>query len=113
MSLVDIWTSAPYHVLLDALKIPHISLRDKPWGDNPKFPPHRYFALGMELEDYLDKHGMAEQRRQLVSAIGSGKPRVARELGAKLTVDQVPEIFKQVLKTAADQATGKPASAPS
>lgn len=97
-----------FHALLDALGIPHINLKDKPWGDDRRYPPHRYFSLGAELEDFLDSQGLAEKRKGVIQQVGTNKPRVAAELGARLKQDEIPSIFQHVLDAAIHLATGEP-----
>ena len=100
----------PYEVLLKALGIPYVCLRDLPWGDEQRYPPDRFFSLGAELEDYLDKHGLAEARKKIISEVGTSKRRVASALalGATVTESEIPSIFNDVLKAAIKLATGEP-----
>ena len=51
----------------------------------------------MELEDYLNKEGLAELRATVISEVGSNKPRVAGELAVRLNVDQIPQLFSDLL----------------
>ena len=98
----------PYVTLLESLGIPHVLLRDKTWGHNPKYPPERYFALGAELENYLDDQGLGERRERIKSEIGTAKPRVASQLGSELSVEMIPAIFSKLLEAAVKLADGKP-----
>ena len=98
----------PYVSLLGELGIPHIVLRDKTWGENPNFPPDRYFAFGAELEPFLDSQGLGELRERIQSAIGTAKPRVASQLGSELQRDMVPRFFSNLLDAAAKIADGRP-----
>jgi hypothetical protein len=96
----------PYRILLDRLGIPYVALRDKGWGDNPSYPPKRYFSLGCELEAYFEKHGLAEIRYEIEKEVGRSKRRVAGVLGSRLTLEQIPSIFNEVLKAAMNLSTG-------
>lgn len=99
----------PFHTLLDALGIPHVNFRDQSWGDNPNFPPERFFSLGAEFEDYIDSQGLADLRKEAVKEAGKSHRRPAALLGEKLDKVQVPVIFSQVLDTVVKLTTGKPA----
>jgi len=96
--------------LLQALAIPFVCLKDKPWGNDRHYPPDRFFSLGMELEDYLDAHGLANERQAVISEFGKSKARVSGILGAKITKEQVPSIFNDVLTKANKLATGEPSA---
>lgn len=98
----------PYVSLLESLGIPHVLLRDKTWGHNPGYPVERYFALGAELEQYLDDLGHRARRKRIKSEIGTGKPRVAAQLGSELSYEMVPAIFSDLLEAAVKLADGRP-----
>ena len=82
----------PFISLLESLGIPHGALRDQTWGENPSYPPDRYFSLGAELEPFLDSKGPAEIR-----AIHTAKPRVAARLGRELSIDLIPDVLNELL----------------
>lgn len=90
----------PYRTLLDALNIPYVCLRDKRWGQDIDFPPARFFALGAEIEEYLDSQGLAELRLTTKQDVGQGKPRVMAALGAQLKKEDVPKLFDDLLQAA-------------
>lgn len=98
----------PYEVLLKALRIPYVCLRDRPWGAKKNHPRDRFFSLGAELEDYLDNNGLAEARQKVIHEVGTSKRRVASALGASVTKGHIPPVFSDVLKAAVDLATGEP-----
>src|SRR5206468_899216 len=97
----------PFFTLFQALAIPYVALRDKDW-DHRRFDIQKFFELGCELEDFLDEHGLAQLRQDVISEVGTAKPRVAAELARRLNSDQVPELFLLVLQAADKQATGAP-----
>jgi hypothetical protein len=98
----------PYEILLKALRIPYVCLRDRRWGAKQDYPRDRFFSFNMELEEYLDKHGLAEAREKVISKIGRSKRRVAAALGASVTNGEIPPVFGDVLKAAVELATGEP-----
>ena len=102
----------PFVSLLESLGIPHVALRDKTWGENLSYPPERYFALGAELEPFLDSKGLGEIRERIQTEIGTAKPRVASHLGSELSADLVPEIFSKLLAAAANLTDGRPLVVP-
>lgn len=100
----------PFWTMLDSLGIPYVGLTDKRhWEGSKQYPPDRFFTLGAEIEDYLDKHGLKDKRQEVINQIGKAKPRVATALGACLSKSEIPPIFDAVLKAAIDLATGQPA----
>ena len=102
----------PFVSLLESLGIPHVALRNKTCGENLSYPPERYFALGAELEPFLDSKGLGEIRERIQTEIGTAKPRVASHLGSELSADLVPEIFSKLLAAAANLADGRPLVVP-
>jgi len=91
----------PYRTLLDGLGIPYVCQRDRSWGQHPDYPPDRYFALDSPgFEAFMDGQGFLALRREVEMEVGTSKPRVAGELASRLTKDQVPSVFVQVLTTA-------------
>jgi len=98
----------PFHTLLESLGIPHIDLRDKPWGENTKFPPDRFFSLGMEFEEFIDQCGLGSLRSGLIEELGTAKPRIADALGSAIDEDKVPTVFGEVLSAAVSLAIGEP-----
>ncbi len=98
----------PFEVLLKALGIPYVCLRDRRWGEKQRYPRDRFFSLGAELEDYLDNNGLAEARQKVIHEVGTSKRRAASALGAIVTKEQIPPVFGDVLKAAVDLATGEP-----
>ncbi len=106
---------SPYFALLDALAIPYIALKDKSWGNGDKYPHDRFFSLGMEIEDFLDGHGLHEKRQAVATEVGvrkmdnDGKRRVMAALAPQLTQQEIPPIFRTILQRAQDFASGEPA----
>ena len=100
----------PFFTLLKGLQIPYVCLKDKPWGDDLMYPARRFFSLGMEIEDFLDQAGLREMRQLVVKEVGKSKPRVGGELGARLSADQIPEIFDRVLEAAIHVSADGPES---
>jgi len=99
-----------FMVLLRALAIPFVALKDRVWGDDRQYPPTRFFSFGMELEEYLDRHGLAHERQAAIAEFGKSKARVAGILGSSVRKEQVPALFSELLATAAELATGEPAT---
>ena len=69
-----------YFTLLRIFRIPFVVLKDLAWGDDSRYPADQYFSLGMELEDYLDDHGLKDIRFEVMKDVGKSKRRVAYEL---------------------------------
>ncbi|GEM_PF-2877567 len=102
----------PFFTLLASLGIPFVALKDKPWGDDTRYPQENHFSFGCELEDFLDKNGLKKHRENVIAEVGTQKPRVAAELGRRLTKEQVPELFGQLIARALNLATGFPTALP-
>lgn len=100
----------PFFTLLNGLQIPYVCLKDRPWGDDLMYPAKRFFSLGMEIENFLDQAGLGEMRQLVRKEVGKSKPRVCGELGARLSADQIPEIFDRVLRAATDVSANGPES---
>ena len=101
----------PYHTLLESLGIPHVNLRDDSWGNNPAYPPNRFFSLGVSrasFEAFMDAEGLAELRQRIIKQIGNSKPRVAAEMARRLSPGEIPTIFREVLQTAVTLAVESP-----
>jgi hypothetical protein len=98
--------------LLDALAIPYVALKDKNWGDPIRYPANRFWSFGCELEEYLDTNGLADLRAEVIAEVGTSdtKARVARVLPSRLTIAEVPGLFKDVLQAAQNAATGEPST---
>ncbi len=62
----------------------------------------------MEIEDFLDQAGLGEMRQLVVKDVGKSKRRVGGELGARLSADQIPEVFDRVLAAAMDVSADEP-----
>ena len=108
---------AAHHVLLDSLGIPHVNLRDKPWGEEKRYPKDRFFSLGAEFEEFMDGRGFVEMRHRLAKALGvrnerDNHRRVARAMGEEMKTGDVPPIFLEVLARVEEIATGEPATIP-
>lgn len=99
----------PFLTLLNALCIPYVALRDLPWGNEKNYPQERFFTLGMELEDYLDKNNLKGLRNTVSQEVGKNKRRIAATLGSRLSKSEIPSLFDNVLKKAVELATGEPA----
>ena len=76
VSIIDVHDEngyGKYETLLDTFEIPFVALKDKQWGDDVRYPPDSYFTLDMEIEDYLDAHGLAEERKAAADEVGQNK----------------------------------------
>jgi len=100
----------PYLALLAALHIPHVALKDRPWGNSDQYPRDRFFSFGKELEDFLDDHGMKNRRLETAKSVGTNKRRVAGALGRQLAPSEIPQLFLTVLQTVVGLASGEPIS---
>ncbi|MCX5998911.1 MAG: AAA family ATPase, partial [Chloroflexi bacterium] len=97
----------PFRALLHALDIPYVCLRDLTWGSNTDFPPSQFFSLDAEFEEYVDAHGLADLRHDLLDKVGKGsKARVAGALGRSVSRGQIPPVFDEVLRVAVGLAKG-------
>jgi len=99
-----------YFTLFDALAISYFGLKDKHWGNPQMYPDGRFFSFGCELEDYLDQHGLVRLRAKVITEVGTSKARVAGILAGRLTEEQVPQLFRDLLQAACQHATGEPAN---
>lgn len=100
----------PFVGVLTALGIPFVALRDLDWGDPLQYPGNQFFSLGAELEEFLDKHGFAERRQNVIQEFGTSKPRTAALLGLQVEPDEVPDILSTLVRAAVEVATGAPAN---
>jgi len=100
----------PFIALLRALAIPFLCLKDKPWGNDRQYPADQFLAFGKEIEEYLDDHGLAEQRQAVRDRYGTSKRRSAALLGAELCREQIPMFFDTLLARAVALGTGGPAA---
>jgi hypothetical protein len=102
-----------YFTLLDALAIPYVAIKDRNWGDPVRYPANRFWSFGYELEEYLDRNGLADLRASVIAEVGTSdtKARVARVLPARLTGERVPGLFKGILQAAQNAAAGEPSEA--
>lgn len=89
-----------YETLLNVFGIPFVALKDNGWGDDVRYPPDRYYSLGMEIEAFLDAQGLAEERQAAADEVGHNKRRIAAHLGETLDKDAVPKIFNTILSKA-------------
>lgn len=100
----------PYLAFLNSLRIPYTCLKDLSWGDPNRYPGDRFFSLGMELEAYLEQHGLREKKEEAAREMGQSKRRLAGVVGERLGKDEIPALFDEVLKAVIQQATGDHAS---
>ncbi|MCL4541598.1 MAG: AAA family ATPase, partial [Chloroflexi bacterium] len=75
----------PFRECLGALGIPFCSVRDQAWDNEERFPSARFFSFGMEIEQYLDEHGLAGEREKVAGARGMTKRKAAAALAPQLT----------------------------
>ena len=100
----------PFLTALEALRVPVVAIRDKPWGDADRYPAERFFSMGMEIETYLDQQGLATMRMAVMQQRGTSKRRVGGILGSRLDAHEVPSLFGALLERATAMATGEPAT---
>lgn len=90
----------PYRTLVEEFKIPYICFRDKKWGSPHTNPPETFRALYMELEKFLEQAGFGALLAEAKHKVGTGKPRVAEYVANKLSKEQIPLIFSQLINDA-------------
>jgi len=86
-----------YIILLKALNIPFIGLRDLRWGPPKSQHPEVYRALGCELEEFLEKAGLSPLMEKAKHEVGTSKPRVAKYVGEHITPEQIPQFFHELI----------------
>jgi energy-coupling factor transporter ATP-binding protein EcfA2 len=96
VSVLDAGGQSGFQPLMAAAKIfqiPFVALRDLDWGTGVSdSETEKYRALGMEIEEYLDQAGLAEDRARLRREMGTSKARIGRALGEIAQPSQVPRI---------------------
>jgi len=97
----------PYRTLVEELKIPYICFRDKKWGSPHTNPPETFRALGMELEEFLEQAGFGALLVEAKHKVGTGKPRVAEYVASRLSKEQIPPLFSQLISDAVSLAKHK------
>jgi hypothetical protein len=101
----------PYLALVRALGMPFVALRDPAWGNAESYPPGTFFSFGMEIEEYLERHGLEEALAGVQKEYGGGsKRRAAVRLAPRLAAAKIPPMFREVLEAALSLATGEPAA---
>lgn len=88
----------PYITLVESLKIPYLCLRDKVWGSSNERPVVIFYALGCELEEYLEQNGLGAAFNDAKEKVGAGsKQRIAEYVANSIEKSQVPPLFSQLI----------------
>ena len=87
----------PYLELARRLEIPHICLRDKPWGSKKQWPPAQFRSLGCELEDFLRQNNLDLLMQEAKREVGTAKQRVSQYVGENTPKEQIPPLFSQLI----------------
>lgn len=102
----------PFEVVLKALEIQCVRVRDWPWDKATEKPPlfWSWGDLHIEIEDFVERRGLGHLLDEARRAKGNGKPRVMRWVAEKIDRKDLPEEFKQILDAAvtlAQEAAGQ------
>jgi energy-coupling factor transporter ATP-binding protein EcfA2 len=90
--------------VLRFLRIPFVALRDNKWTDPERYPGGSFFSFDMEIEEYLQEHGLGALLDRAPAAVGRSKPRQAAWVAGELELATLPPIFHEILNAVTSAA---------